>query len=290
MTDYTLNSPALSVKITSRGAELQSLKMAAGPELLWQADPAVWGRHAPQLFPTVGRLKNDTYRHEGTDYPLPNHGFAREQEFTCTDRSATHCTLTLKDNEVTRLCYPFAFELLITHTLQDQTLVITYTLRNPADDKELLASLGAHPGFKWPLIEGADRNAHTITFEQDEPAPIRRLESGLLQSQTFPTPVHNRVLALRDTLFVADVVMFDALKSRSLIYTAPGAPKIHINFPGFPHLGIWTKPGAGFVCIEPWQGHASPQTFEGEFRDKPGVVDIAPKTERSWQYSISVEA
>jgi galactose mutarotase-like enzyme len=211
-------------------------------------------------------------------------------EFTCVDQSATHCTLALKDNEKTRACYPFAFELLITHTLQDQTLVITYALRNPSDDKELLASVGAHPGFKWPLTEGADRNAHTITFEQDELAPIRRLDSGLVQAQTFPTPVHNRVLVLRDALFVADVIMFDALKSRSLTYTAPGAPKIHISFPGFPHLGLWTKPGAGFVCIEPWQGHASPETFEGEFRDKPGVVSIAPKAEKSWQYSISVEA
>ncbi|HLA75423.1 MAG TPA: aldose 1-epimerase family protein [Gammaproteobacteria bacterium] len=288
MTDCTLKSNTLSVKIASQGAELQSLKMANGHELLWQADPAVWGRHAPHLFPIVGRLKNDTLVHEGKSYRLNNHGFARDLEFTIVECSTTHCTMMLTDSEQTRACYPFAFELHVTHTLQDHTLVITYIVRNPAN-KPLLASVGAHPAFMWPLKPGIARDAHTITFEQDEHAPIRRLKGGLVQQQTFPTPVHTKTLHLRDTLFIDDVVMFDALNSRSLVYTAPGAPKLHINFPGFPHLGIWTKPNAGFVCIEPWQGHASPENFDGEFAAKPGVINIPPGDEESWQYSISVE-
>lgn len=289
MTDYTLDSCNLSVKIASRGAELQSLKTADGRELLWQADPAVWGRHAPHLFPIVGRLKDDTLRHEGKTYRMGNHGFAREQEYTCSDQSANHCTLVLKDSELTRAQYPFPFELRITHALQSHSLVITYTLRNPGD-KPLPASIGAHPGFNWPLKEGLERSAHTITFAHDEPAPIRRLQGGLLQEQTFATPVQGNVLQLRDALFEDDVVMFDKLQSQRLTYTAPGAPKIHVEFQGFPFLGIWTKPGAGFVCIEPWQGHASPIGFDGEFRDKPGVVSIQPQGERSWQYMITVES
>ncbi|MEW6352876.1 MAG: aldose 1-epimerase family protein [Pseudomonadota bacterium] len=288
MTDYILRSPALSVKIASRGAELQSLQTAAGRELLWQADPAVWGRHAPHLFPIVGRLKNDTLRHAGKAYPLTNHGFARDLEFTCVEQSATQCTLLLSDSEQTRARYPFAFELFITHRLDGATLVITYRLRNPAAEP-LYASIGAHPAFNWPLQDGAERTAHTITFAQDEPAPIRRIRDGLIVAERFATPVQGRVLRLRDVLFVDDVVLFDALHSRSLVYSAPGAPKIHLTFPGFPHLGIWTKPGAGFVCIEPWQGHASPEEFDGEFRDKPGVIGVAPRGEQSWQYGISVE-
>lgn len=290
MTDYTLNSAALSVSVSSSGAELQSLRMANGEELLWQADPAVWARHAPHLFPIVGRLKNDTLHHEGRDYRLTSHGFARDLEFSCTDQSETHCTLLLTDTEATRERYPFAFELRITHTVQDHTLVISYDLRNPASAATLFASLGTHPAFNWPLKEGLERNAHTITFDQNEDAPIRRVEGGLIQPQTYLSPVQNHVLHLRDTLFVDDVLMFDVLKSRALTYTAPGGPKLHISFPGFPHLGIWTKPGAGFICIEPWQGHASPMEFDGEFAEKPGVISVAPGMERSWQYSISVEA
>lgn len=287
MTHFTLRSPELSAVISTQGAELQSLKMTDGLELLWQADPKVWARHAPHLFPIVGRLKNDTLRHAGKTYSMTPHGFARDSEFICAEHSATLCTLLLKDSEQTRARYPFAFELRITHALQGNTLVITYTLRNPAH-AELLASVGTHPAFNWPLKTGIERTAHRMTFERDEPAPIRRVAGGLIKAQTFPTPVKNRVLALDDALFVDDVIIFDPLNSRALTYTAPGAPQIRVDFPDFPYLGIWTKPGAGFVCIEPWQGHASPEEFDGEFRDKPGVVAIAPQDERTWQYKVVV--
>lgn len=287
MTDYTLRSPDLSVKVSTHGAELQSLKMADGLELLWQADPKVWARHAPHLFPIVGRLKNDTLRHEGKTYNMTPHGFARDLEFTCAAHSDTQCTLLLKDSEQTHARYPFAFELLITHALEGNTLAITYALRNPVHT-ELLASVGTHPAFNWPLKPGAERTAHSMTFERDEPAPIRRVAGGLIKALTFPTPVKNRVLHLANELFVDNVVIFDELNSRALTYSAPGAPKIHVQFPDFPHLGIWTKPGAGFVCIEPWQGHASPEDFDGEFRAKPGVIAIAPHSERSWRYTITV--
>ncbi len=288
MTDYALRSPDLSVKVSTQGAELQSLKMADGLELLWQADPKVWARHAPHLFPIVGRLKNDTLRHEGKTYNMTPHGFARDLEFTCAEHSATQCTMLLSDSEQTRARYPFAFELRITHALEGNTLIITYALRNPANT-ELLASVGTHPAFNWPLKPGAERAAHSMTFERDEPAPIRRVAGGLIKAQSSPTPVKNRVLPLADELFVDDVVIFDQLNSRALTYSAPGTPKIRVKFPDFPHLGIWTKPGAGFVCIEPWQGHASPEDFDGEFRAKPGVIAVAPKGERVWRYTIAVE-
>lgn len=289
MSHYTLHSPGLSVKIATQGAEWQSLKTADGQELLWQADPKVWPRHAPHLFPIVGRLQGDTLRHEGKTYSLTSHGFARDMAFICEEHSETHCTMLLTDTESTRARYPFAFELRITHRLHGNTLSIHYAIRNPLADHELLASVGAHPAFIWPLGEGIERNAHTITFAQNEPAPIRRVDGGLIKPEGFPTPVKDRVLHLSDELFVDDVVMFDVLESRALVYSAPGAARIKFDFADLPHLGIWTKPGAGFVCIEPWQGHASPQGFDGEFRDKPGVVSIAPQAERVWEYRVTVE-
>lgn len=287
MTHHILRSPALSVKVADQGAELQSLKLADSLELLWQADPKVWARHAPHLFPIVGRLKNDTLHHEGKTYTMTPHGFARDLPFACESKSDRHCTHLLTDSEQTRARYPFAFELRITHALEGNTLSISYALRNPANT-ELLTSIGTHPAFNWPLKPGIERAAHSMTFERDEPAPIRRVAGGLLKTETYSTPVKNRVLHLADDLFVDDVVIFDKLNSRALTYTASGAPKIQVKFPDFPHLGIWTKPGAGFVCIEPWQGHASPEDFDGKFRDKPGVVNVAPQSERTWQYMIAV--
>ncbi|MEO6697401.1 MAG: aldose 1-epimerase family protein, partial [Gammaproteobacteria bacterium] len=236
----------------------------------------------------VGRLPNEILRHEGKNYTLTQHGFARDLNFICENKSDRQCTHQLTDSEQTRAGYPFAFELRITHALEGDTLTITYALRNPADT-ELLASIGTHPAFNWPLKPGIERTAHSMTFERDEPAPIRRVAGGLLKTQSYPTPVKNSVLHLADELFVDDVVIFDKLNSRELTYTAPGAPKLRVRFPDFPHLGIWTKPSAGFVCIEPWQGHATPESFDGEFRDKPGIVAIAPKAERQWLYKITVE-
>lgn len=285
---YTLRSDTLSVAVSTQGAELQSLKTANGQELLWQADPAVWARHAPHLFPIVGRLKNDTLVHEGKSYPMTQHGFARDLPFECETASAASCTLLLKDDAETRRRYPFAFELRITHTLHGNGLEIIYALRNPGS-ADLLASVGTHPAFVWPLSADAERLQHKIIFDQDEPAPIRRLAGGLVKPESYATPVQGRELSLCDEIFVDDVIFFDQLQSRALCYSAPGAPTVRVDFADFPHLGIWTKPGAGFVCIEPWQGHASPQEFDGEFRDKPGVVSIAAGQERVWRYTIAIE-
>ena len=74
--------PFCQATFAPHGAELTSLiARANGLEYLWQADPAVWARHAPVLFPLVGRLPDDAYHYEGRDYKLPQHGFARDQEF-----------------------------------------------------------------------------------------------------------------------------------------------------------------------------------------------------------------
>ena len=150
------------------------------------------------------------------------------------------------------------------------------------------AAFGFHPALRWPLPYGKSRAAHEIVFERDEPAPIRRPVDGLLSLAQFPTPVRNRRLALRDNLFEEGAIVFDRLVSRSVRYGAPDSPSIEVSFPHMPHLGIWTKPGAGFVCIEPWQGHASPEDFDGELADKPGMVAIVPGATASFAMSISV--
>jgi len=149
------------------------------------------------------------------------------------------------------------------------------------------ASLGFHPALRWPLpcassTGVASRSGHFLEFEVEEPAPIRRLDpKGLLTSVRHPTPVVGRHLALDDELFVPDVVIFDRLKSRSLVYGADTGPRIRVRFPDVTHLGLWSKPGAGFLCIEPWKGVSDPAGFEGDFHEKPGVFLVDPGEEQS---------
>jgi galactose mutarotase-like enzyme len=150
--------------------------------------------------------------------------------------------------------------------------------------------VGFHPGFRWPLPYGRERAEHFIEFASDEPAPIRRLDAvGLLAPQPQPTPVSNRRLALNDSLFANDALIFDQLRGRSVTYGAAEGPRIRVDFPDSPYLGIWTKPGgAPFICIEPWQGVTDPVGFSGEFTAKPGVFTVAPGSVSTMETRITL--
>ena len=288
MAELTLSSKQLTARLNHHGAELISLRTSSGMELIWQADPKVWARHAPVLFPIVGRLKNDQLYHNGHSYPLGQHGFARDQEFELIAQEENACTFRLRDNSETRCHFPFAFQLDIRYRLARNSLQIGYAIANPARTP-LYASIGAHPAFIWPLAPGTARKNHVIEFSRDEDAPVRRLNGGLLSQNRYSNPVSARRLSLEDGLFAQDALIFDQLESSQVSYYGPGTARITLCFDDFPQLGIWTKPGAEFICIEPWQGYASPEDFEGEFKDKPGIVRIEPGEQRRWQYTIDVE-
>jgi galactose mutarotase-like enzyme len=279
MDHHTLSNGTLSATVKADGAELCSLRDASGEEMLWQAEP-IWPRHAPVLFPIVGRLKDDTLRHEGTTYRLTQHGFARDRRFAWLNRSATSCRLVLHEDIETRAIYPFAFRLEIAFTLDDDVLETTFTVTNPGRSV-LPASLGAHPGFAWPLVQGMDKAAHVLEFARPETAPVRRLEGGLLKPAPEATPVVGQTLTLDPALFEADAVIIPELASDSLRYTAPGAPVVEVAWQGFRELGIWSRAGGDFLCIEPWHGMASPSGFDGEFCDKPGLMLIPPGERRT---------
>jgi galactose mutarotase-like enzyme len=237
------------------------------------------------LFPIVGRLKDDTLRHAGRSYRLTQHGFARDKRFAWLNRSATACRLVLHEDAETRAAYPFAFRLEIGFTLDDDVLEQSFTLTNPGRGI-LPAALGTHPGFVWPLAQGLDKATHVLEFALAEPGPIARVTDGLLRSQLEATPIDGRVLALAPALFAADAVILPAPASRSLRYTAPGAAAVELTWDGFPQLGIWSRAGGDFLCIEPWHGMASPADFDGEFTDKPGLMLIPPSERRTLSLRI----
>ena len=188
---------------------------------------------------------------------------------------ATQALFRLTSDAASLEVFPFHFELDVRYALKDNQLSMRTSVRNVGLEP-LLASFGYHPAFRWPLPYGQSRSAHFVTFEQDEPAPIRRLDGeGLMRAALHPTPVRQRRLALADELFKNDVVIFDALRSRSVTYGAESGPKVQVSFAGSPYFGLWTKPGAQFICIEPWHGIADPEGFSGEFSEKPGVFSVA---------------
>jgi galactose mutarotase-like enzyme len=285
--DHTLASSGISATIKADGAELCSLKNSEGAELLWQAGPA-WPRHSPNLFPIVGRLKNDELKHRGKTYPMTQHGFARDMTFAWRERGKTSCTLDLADDATSHSRFPFAFRLAVTYVVDQVHLDVRFEVSNTGDEI-LPASLGGHPAFNWPLLPGLPKDAYGIHFLKEEPAPIRRLKGGLLREKPEPTPIEGKYLALSEQLFTDDAVILDRPASTSIRYAADRGPSIGLQWQGFRELGIWSKPdGAPFLCLEPWRGFASPVDFDGEFLDKPGIMKIQPGKTEILSYRISV--
>lgn len=270
-----ISSAALSATINPFGAELTSLRDAEGRELMTDADPAFWTGRAPILFPIVGALNGDTYRVEGREYSLPKHGFARRMLFEVVEVAAHRATLRLTDSEATLAVYPWRFSLDISFILSGATLSIEVAVGNPGD-AALPASFGFHPAFAWPLPYDRDRADHRILFEADE-GPLRSLTpEGLIRPEDRPSPLDGRTLKLADELFTDDALIWDPVASRRVTYGGSDGPQLAVDFPDTGMLGIWTKPGAHYVCIEPWHGIADPAGFTGDFRDKPGVFEVAP--------------
>jgi galactose mutarotase-like enzyme len=281
-----LQSQDLSALIDPQGAQLSVLRDAQGHDLLWNGDAAWWNGRAPILFPIVGALNGGHYRWRGKPYALPRHGFARGRRFDVVSHDGHQALFRQTADDATRQVYPFAYELDVSIMLEDKALSITAGVLNTGK-AVLPASIGFHPAFRWPLPYGAARDSHYLEFEKDERAPIRRLDAaGLLTTTRHSTPVRGKRLKLDDALFVEDVVIFDELQSSAVIYGAERGPRIRVSFPGATHLGLWSKPGAGFVCIEPWRGVADPVGFNREMEDKPGVFLVAPGARQSLQMRI----
>jgi galactose mutarotase-like enzyme len=284
---HTIVGDGVTATILAHGAELCSLKTAAGLELMWQAGD-VWPRHAPLLFPIVGKLKNDTLRHRGKSYPMTQHGFARDSRFEWVERGRSSCRLVLEDNAQTRARYPFAFRLAVTYALEGGDLDVSLEISNPGDEV-LPASIGGHPAFNWPLKPGLSKTSYRLVFAKEESSPIRRLKDGLLRLQSEPSPIRDRELVLSETLFEDDAVILDKPASTSLSFTAGEGPSLEVSWEAFRELGIWSKPeGAPFLCIEPWRGFASPSEFDGEFVDKPGLMHIGLNETQRLSYRIGV--
>jgi len=284
MTDLcSISDGTLTAEVAARGAELVRLQDRDGLDLLWDGDPAFWTGRSPLLFPIVGEVKGNRAKVDGTEYEIGRHGFARTSNFGLVSSEPARCTWRLEASEATRRQYPFEFRLDVTYAIRDGVLKMVAEVAN-AGQGTMPVSFGFHPALRWPLPYGKPRAAHEIVFDKDEPAPIRRPVDGLLSTATYPTPVRERRLALHDDLFKDGALVFDRLQSRSVTY----GERLRVDFPDMPHLGIWMLPGAGYVCIEPWQGHASPQDFDGDLVDKPGIVSIAPGAARRFAMSISV--
>ncbi len=285
----TLTAGKVTAQVKHLGAELCSLRDAAGREFIWQAEKA-WPRHAPILFPIVGRLHGDALDFGGQSYGMGQHGFARDMQFQLLESRAEACRFLLTDSEASWASFPFPFRLEVDYALRGGSLAITYTVTNPGETL-LPCSIGAHPAFRWPLPAAGLKPTHRLDFEQEEPGPVYRPGAeGLLDPTPREMPLSGRSLGLREELFHDGAFVLLNPASRRVRFVARGAPVVEVAWQGFGQLGIWTKPGADFLCIEPWAGYADIAGFPLPAWDKPGFLMIGPGESRVFAHRITIDA
>lgn len=289
----TLSNEILTIQVSSHGAELCSLR-SGGREYLWQADPAIWARHSPVLFPIVGRVWNDVYRVGGTEYRLSQHGFARDSEFQLIRQTADEVRYRLADTPQSRERYPFAFELEIGYRLEGRAVRVLWQVRNPSATERLTFQIGAHPGFYFPTYDPAEEGRGY--FRLDAAGSVTRVH---LAEKGCADPTHQEEVPLEEggwlpltrQLFAQDALVLEQGQvHRVTLCDADRHPAVTLTFDA-PLVGLWSPPGknAPFVCIEPWYGRCDRAGYDGDFADRDWMQQLAPGQTFQASYLIEVE-
>ncbi|WP_445993802.1 aldose 1-epimerase family protein [Listeria monocytogenes] len=286
-----LENEVLLVEMKTAGAELTRIfHKDTGLEYLWNADSKFWGRHSPVLFPTVGRLVEDTYLVDGKPYHLGQHGFARDRDFQVIEQTEKSVRFELDADEDSLAVYPYKFKLSIIYTIEKNTVAVSYEVEN-TDNKRIYFSIGAHPAFNLPLTDGTTFEDYYLDFGTEENLETLCLE-GPYRSGEIKKVVDKpaQYLPLSYDLFKNDALIFEALKQKEMTIKSDKTPHfVKVSFPEFPFVGVWTaKPGTPFLCIEPWYGIADGAEESVELRDKAGIEHLEPEAVFASEYEITV--
>lgn len=277
---YRIENERLTCEIDDAGAQLHSLRAKGnGKEYIWRGDPGVWSGQAPILFPIIGRLADDKYRYNGAEYTLPKHGFARRLLFKVKEKSGSKIVFSLESDEETLKEYPFEFELLAAFELCGPALKNTLAVINKSGG-EAYFSIGAHPGFNC-------RIGDAVEFERPETLWTERIGAdALLIPGKFPLLNGSREITITEDIFANDALILSGMKSEKL--RIKGENEVEFTFGKCPFLGIWAKPGAPYVCIEPWYGVNDGREAKDDISQKRGIRRLAggETFEFSWKAEI----
>ena len=288
---YTLENEKVKITVSKQGAELHNITSKVdGTEYLWNRNKRYWGYSAPVLFPIVGKVKNGTYKVDGKEYNLPQHGLARLKEFEMIEKTNNKIIFELVDSEETLKVYPYKFSLKIAYTLVESGVVTEYIVEN-TDNKTIYFSIGAHPAFMCPMVSGEIIDDYYFEFNEKENCDIMPIsEEGYIKHERKQYLVNNNIIPLNFDVFKGDALVFDSLKSNKISLKSVNHDKVlTMDFTGFPYMGLWTKAtGAPFVCIEPWYGHADFEDFDGELKDKAGIEKLQIGQKFNSSYTVTI--
>lgn len=282
---HWIENDYLKVGVKEYGCELTSVwSKRAEYEYLWQGDPAVWYGQSPILFPIVGRLIDDKYRLNGREYEMPKHGFARKLDWKLLTKKDDAISFILSESDATLPLYPYRFDLIVAFQLRDNTLRVTHTVVNK-NEWTMYFSLGAHPGFNCAIGD-------KLVF--DEPETLRTEKIDLVRSlrlpETLPCLDNEREITITKDIFNEDALILHGIRSKHITLKSDKHDRtVKFDMGGSPYLGIWAKPGAPYVCIEPWCGVNDSTERKEDFSQKDGI-NALPAGEKfifSWEAEFS---
>ena len=291
--NYVLENENIKISASTFGGELNNLiTKNDNVEFLWNGDEAYWKYHSPILFPIVGKVLNNKYRAENNEYELPQHGLARTREFNVIEKTDNTITFELLWSEDTLKVYPYKFSLRLTYDLLENGVKVSYKVKN-LDDKDIYFSIGGHPAFMCPLLNGESFEDYYFEFNKKENSSIMLLDSntGYFTGETKNFFDNEDKINLNLDLFKDDAIVFNDLKSNTItLKNNKNNKELTMDYTGFPYLAIWTKStGAPFVCIEPWYGHADYKNFNGELKDKAGIEKLSVNEEFNANYKLFIK-
>jgi galactose mutarotase-like enzyme len=280
-----ISSESHTINIKENGAEISSVKNNNGLEYIWQGDEKIWGRHAPVLFPIVGKLRDNKFIYNSESFELPQHGFARDKKFELIQNDEKSCTFQLKQDSETKNQYPFDFILTIRYEIITNELKTSYTIVNPS--KEIIYfSVGAHPGFKIPHLKTEKFEEYFLEFLPGD-YNVTILKDGLLSEFKKKLPLENNRLQLNATLFDNDALVFENGQIHALSICKNEKPLLTIQCKNWPYFGIWSKKSCEqFVCLEPWHGITDQTDSNQQLADKKGIILLEAGKEFSCSFSV----
>lgn len=288
---YTLRNSEMEVQVSSKGGELVSLRDADKTEYIWIGDATYWKRHAPQLFPCIGRLTNNQYRMDGALHEMGQHGFLRDYELMKVEESETFLHLQLQSDASTRQLYDRAWTVDIFYSLCGKTLSVKFQVRN-CDARTMRFGYGIHPGFNVPLnpalrFEDYRLDFHEVSIPKQMELTERYTISGGMHDYALE---EGRYLPLQHSLFDHDAIILKDMPHTVTLGSQKDEKKVTVAFPDMPYLGIWHAPetDAPFVCIEPWSSLPSTDGVIDEFETKPDFITVEPGETYTNNWSISI--
>lgn len=274
---FQISNDKITLQVDSLGAEAKSLKSVPdNREYMWHGDPAYWGRTSPVLFPIVGGLKGGAYRVDGREYPMGQHGFARDMEFQLKSQVATEIWFSLSSDEETLKKYPYPFLLELGYELTDRTVVVKWRVTNQAE-APIWFSIGGHPAFLCPIDPGTDQTQYKLLFDGKDQVVSSCIEKGLLGKEKKTYALRGGALPITADLFDNDALVIEGNQAHSVALARPdGTPYLTVSFDA-PLFGVWSPPKkkAPFICIEPWYGRCDSLDFTGDFKEREWVEELS---------------